>query len=113
MKNLLSLSLVSSILGILIISFLANNLEPNLKNISEIDERSLEEVVRVQGKIILVRKYETLSVFTLDDGTGKIDVVFYENIGLEKDKTVEVIGKVIEYKGKIEIEANKIKILET
>lgn len=113
MESLLSLSLIGSVLGILIISFLATNLEPNMKDIVEIDERNLEEVVKIQGKITFIREYENLVVFTLDDETGKIDCVFYESIILEKNQAIEVIGKVIEYKGKIEIEANKIKFLET
>jgi RecJ-like exonuclease len=111
MKSLLITSLVGSILGILLITLLANNLEPKLKSISDVDERNLEEIVKLQGKVVLVKEYETLTVFTLEDETGKIDSVFYEKIEIKKNQTVEVIGKIVEYKGKIEIEANKIEFL--
>lgn len=112
MKTLLKLSLVCSMIGLFLIIFLANHLEPNLINISEIDEKNLEEIVKVQGYIEYIKEYESLTVFSLKDKTGKIDVVFYDDFPFHKNDKIEIIGKVIEYKGKIEIEANKIKFLE-
>lgn len=113
MKSLLSISIICSVIGLIILALLANNLEPNLKEIKEIDEKSLEEIVKVQGRIVFIKKYESLTILTLDDGTGKIDSVYYKDLEIKEDILVEVIGKVVEYKGKIEIEINKIKILGT
>jgi RecJ-like exonuclease len=112
MKNLLLFSLIGSIIGLLIIIFLADNLEPGRRNISEIDERNLDEIVKVQGNMTNIREFESLTLFTIDDGSGKIDVVFYDKVSFEEERIVQVLGRVIEYKGKIEIEANKLKILE-
>jgi RecJ-like exonuclease len=112
MKNFLKLSLICSLIGLFLIIFLANYLEPAIKNISEIDERNLDEVVKVQGEIANILIYDTLTVFTLDDEAGKIDCVFYDNLPFTKGQRIEVIGKIVEYKGKIEIEVSKINFLE-
>lgn len=108
MKFLLKLSLVCSLIGLALIIFLANHLEPEPISLVEIDERDLESNVKVQGKIINIFDYDNLVVFTIEDGDGKIDIVFYNNFPFQEQDRVEIIGKVIEYKGKIEIEAIKI-----
>lgn len=112
-EGLLTFALICSLLGLLLIIFLANNLEPNISKISEIDERNLDEIVKIQGEIIKTKEYETLTIFTLDDGTGEIDVVYYSTLPFEENDTIEAMGKVVEYKGRIEIEANKIKIVSS
>ncbi len=112
MKYLIKLSLICSLIGLFLIIFLANHLEPPISPLSEIDERDLEEIVKVQGEIVRVIEHETLILFTLEDETGKIDCVFYNDFPFYENENVEVIGEVVEYKGKIEIEATKINLLE-
>lgn len=112
MKHLLKLSLICSLIGLFLIIILANHLEPEIRNLAEIDERDLDENIKVIGKIISMYDHETLTLFTLEDETGKIDCVFYNDFPFEEGNEIQVIGKVIEYKGKIEIESIKITKIE-
>jgi uncharacterized protein YdeI (BOF family) len=59
------------------------------KKISEIDKNDMR--VKLLGTVIDVR--ETLVV--LDDGTGKINVVFNEPVETETNKTVRIFGRVM------------------
>ena len=112
MRYLLKLSLICSLIGLFFIIFLANHLEPAIRNLDEIDERDLDENIRVIGEIVHRYDHETLTLFTLEDETGKIDCVFYNDFPFYENENVEVMGKVVEYKGKIEIEATKITKIE-
>lgn len=112
MKFLLKLSLICSLIGLFLIIFLANHLEPQIRNLLDVDERDIESTVKVQGKITQIFDYENLVIFTIEDETGKIDCVFYNKFPFQEQDIIQVTGKIIEYKGKIEIEATKIQLLE-
>ena len=103
-------ALITAILGTAVLLFLSQNLEPETIKISKINSQMLEQQARVEGKITSQKSYETLATFVLGDETGEITVVAYN---LDKNqnltgKSAIVIGRIKEYKGKLEIEATKI-----
>ncbi|MCX6741768.1 MAG: OB-fold nucleic acid binding domain-containing protein [Candidatus Pacearchaeota archaeon] len=115
-KNLLKLSLIISIFGIFLILFLANNLEPNFSDISNITQKELDNYVKIKGEIIdtqeiFLNDSEYLELFTIKDGSGSIEGVFRKRMSLQTNQQVEILGKVSDYKGAIQIEASKIKII--
>lgn len=106
--SLTKVALLTAILGISLLLFLSQTLEPQVIKISGIKGNMLEQGVRVRGNITSFKPYHNFAVFDLQDETGKISVVVYslkENLS----GNVEVTGKVKEYYGEIEIEASKIK----
>jgi len=112
MQSLLKVALASAIIGTALLIFLSAKLEPPLISISEIDVRKIDNFVKISGKITDVKDTQSLIIFDVEDESGRIKVILYKNketINLNKGMKVEIIGKVKEYEGEIEIEASSIK----
>lgn len=117
-KKLVKISLIIALLSIFIILLLALNLEPKITKIKDIDKKSLDEWVKIHGRVLDVEKFKsndslkTLTLIKIDDYTGSIIVVFRRDIKeIRFGQNIEVLGKITEYKDNLEIEASKIKIL--
>lgn len=111
-NSLLKLSLVVAILAILVIVLLANNLEPKTITISAINERMLDEWVKISGKVVDERTFENLKILTIDDGNATINAILREKENSSfLYQHVIILGKVIEYKNELEIEISRIEIL--
>ena len=109
---LLKISLATAIVGLILLFFLSERLEPKLISISQIDERMLDSYVKVMGKINSVRETEGLYILDLQDSSSRIDVVVFkqnQKFNFQKGQQVEVIGKVSEFRFKLQIEATGIR----
>lgn len=104
MKRLLKLSLIASFLGVLLLLFLANHQKP--REISSASNLTLNEKVKISGLITEEKNYGDFSILTLQDELGKIAITC--NCGGFKNKTVEVQGKITEYKNTKQIQAEQI-----
>lgn len=112
-KTLLKAALVCSIVGIFIIFIFADKLEPSLVNISDVSESFIDQDVKIRGTIVSSRITSSVLMFDIKDETGAIKVVAFDKEDFESGESqiVEVLGKVTEYKGVLEIEAKKIVFL--
>ena len=112
-KDLLKISLISSLIGILILFFLTYTIKVNLYEINSLSKDNIDNTVRVKGIVESFAETPGLYLITLKDNTGKITVVVFkdEKIEMQKGLELEVIGQVVEYKDKIEIIAKKITVL--
>jgi len=74
--NLLKISLSISLIGILLLLFLANTLQPKPINIQGINNKLLNQKVQVQGQITSIKTYHdsNFQVILIKDSTGKIDI---------------------------------------
>ena len=106
MNTILKLSLAGSILGIFLLLFLSNFLVLPLTPIEEIDDRVLNKKVRIQGTVFKVEDKEGFQIISIKDKTGKIDVL--SDSQLKEFYDVEVEGRVREYRGYLQIQADKI-----
>jgi len=90
--------------------FLSNILPPKTINIQDINNKSLNKKVQIQGQTINIKNYEEsdFQILTLRDETGEIDVTLDNIANLTKNKNIQVIGTIIEYNGRMEIHADKI-----
>ena len=105
-KKLLKISLIISFLGILLLLFLSN-LQPKLSAISQLQNSSLNSLIRIQGKIIQAKQIQLdFYILIIQDETGEIEVLLEKNF--ETNKTIEVTGKLQEYKSKIQIQVEKM-----
>lgn len=114
MQALLKFALVSAIIGTALLIFLSAKLEPRLISINEIDVRKIDNFVKIMGSVISVKDTQSLFIFDVEDESGKIKVIAYkgkEAINLNKGMRVEIIGKVKEYEGELEIEASSVKLI--
>ena len=110
--NLKLLTLIISIIGISLLLILSNILEPKLSKISDLNTKQTYEQVKIQGQLINQKSFSnTLNILEIKDSTGTIQVLTNKNLQLKTNSTIQVIGKISEYKSRIQITADKIKIL--
>ncbi len=108
--NLLKISLSISLIGILLLLFLANTLQPKPINIQGINNKLLNQKVQVQGQITSIKTYHdsNFQVILIKDSTGKIDITINQILNLTINQNMTVIGKITGYKGSLQIQAEKI-----
>jgi RecJ-like exonuclease len=105
--SLKKISLATAIIGLIMIILLSYNLEPKKSDISSLDSKDIGKFVKIAGEVTSAKSGET-SFFEVSDGTGGISVVYFGKIDISKGAEIEVIGKVDEYKGILELKADKI-----
>ena len=109
LKTTLSISLI----GILLLLFLSEILSPKPINIENINNKLLNKKVQVQGQIFNIRTYEdsNFQIISIKDETGKIDVTLDNPTTLNNSQNIRVIGKIKEYKQYLQIQADKIVLI--
>lgn len=112
-KNILNISLILSLLGILLLVFISENSSAKLVSISSITQGHIDKDVTIIGKVSSINKHGDINFLKVKDGTGKIDVVVFKsnNLVLKSGNKVEVYGKVAIYDGKLEIIAKSIRLV--
>jgi len=106
MENLLKICLAASIIGILFLLLLANLLSPKTISLGEINDKMLNQKVKVHGTIFKIEDKETFKILSIKDETGKIDVIC--ECGNLTYQDVEVEGTIKEYREYLQIQADKI-----
>jgi|GEM_PF-2768312 len=110
--KLTKLALITALIGTALLLFLSEKVEPKEMQISEIDYSMLDSFVKVSGQITKIEQHDKLTTFDLKDKTETITVITYEKINLTSGSETQVIGKVTEWEGTLEIEASRIKEIE-
>lgn len=108
-SKLLKISFIGAIVGIILLFIISENISINKISIDMIDESYIGRSVRFSGEITKIISSEKFSSIEVD---GKILVVLFEKVDLAKGNKIEVIGKVDEYKNKIEVVADLIRSLK-
>jgi len=110
--TLRKISLAVSLIGILLLLFLSNILQPKLTNIGDINNKLINKKIKAQGQIFSIKTYEdkNFQVISIQDKTGKIDITSSKILNLTNSQTITIIGAIKEYKGHLQIQADKITI---
>ena len=113
-KTLLKISVICSLVGIIVLFLIADNLNLSTTEISKIQQSELGKQVKITGKIESLSETDTLMFLTV--GQEKIEtvsVVLFKDsdIALEKGDNIELTGTLEDYEGKREILANRIVII--
>ena len=106
--KLLYTALVISILGLILLAYAADLLEPGVVEISKIDNNYLYKNTHIRGDVVDLKEFNGGSILlTVDDKTGTIGVFLSykaaKSINVEKGQKVDVIGTVEIYKDELEI----------
>lgn len=109
-KMLLSICFLFSLAGLFGLFLLSEHLDYDEKAIEKIKGEKLQDMVKLEGKIIRVTTLENITFITLEQPSS-IDVVVFDNVTLYQGEKVEIIGKGEEYNGKMEIIAHRIRSL--
>lgn len=110
-RSLLKLSLVIAFLGTFILLFLSQSIEPTARAVSSINEKNLDAWIKIQGIVVDEQTFSTLKIITVSDETASINCVLQQNENISVNSKVEITGKIIEYKGQLEIEVSDLRVL--
>jgi len=113
-KNLLRIALICSLIGILVLFIVSNNISVQEKTISRITIEDVDKKVKVKGfveKVVDTEKVMIIKVVQPQD----MDVILFkeenETIDIKEEDFIEVIGKVEEYKGELEVIGQRVRII--
>ncbi|PIU75935.1 hypothetical protein COS75_01310 [Candidatus Pacearchaeota archaeon CG06_land_8_20_14_3_00_35_12] len=110
--NLLKIAFLATVIGILILAILSQNLEPKSISISKIDLKMLDNYVKISASIKEVIKTDSITILTIKDLADNSEITAIMDKGdVLKGENVEIIGRVIEYNESLEIEIEKLKII--
>ena len=109
------IALAAALLGTLALLFLSQALEPKAIMIKEINEKMLEQSVRVRGEVTKIEVKSGLLIIELMQENETIEMIIYKSqtklIEIGEGSLIEVTGKIISYYGKLQIEAERIRVL--
>lgn len=104
-KNLLALSIICVMLGISVLYFIYEN--QDLEEISAI-ETHFEESVKISGVVKRITKNGDLTFLEIER-KNNVKVIFFEELDLNENDYISVIGEVDKYKGEYEIIGKEVK----
>lgn len=126
--KLLKIALVTSLIGLIGLILFTPSIEVKQVKIEDITRAMIDEEVSIDCVVSEVKSSSSGSSYflTINDGTGQMQLIIFETqiaqmqsnsleIGDFKDKKVNVIGKVTEYNGQLEIilsSGDSLKIIE-
>ena len=110
---MLKIALTSSLIGILALFFVSNNIEIDQKKITELDKINLDQDIRIKGVVSEVRDLDKILVLDIAQ-PQTVNVMLFKdgNISINKGDFVDIKGNLKDYQGKKEIIANKIDVFE-
>jgi DNA/RNA endonuclease YhcR with UshA esterase domain len=113
-KTLLKTALITSLLGLAVLYLISGNIEIKESNIEQITLDNKDEFVKLTGRVNKI--IDTGSVVIMEImQPQEITVVFFKNenqsMSIQEGNQVEVIGTVDEYEGKLEIIADRLRII--
>ncbi|MCK4860251.1 MAG: hypothetical protein KAS87_06820 [Candidatus Omnitrophica bacterium] len=113
-KTLLKIALICSLLGLLTLYLTSNNIEIKEKNIEKITLENKDEFVKLKGIVSNVIDTEKVTIMEITQ-PQQITVVLFKNenktIPIQQGNEVEIIGKVDEYEGRMEIIADRLRVV--
>lgn len=125
--KLLKMALVTSMIGLIGLILFTPSIEVKEVKIEDITRSMIDEEVSINCVVTEVKSSKSGSSYflTINDGTGQMALVIFESqvaqmqtnsFDIEdfKDKQVNVVGKITEYNGEMEIvlsSGNSLKIL--
>jgi len=113
-NKLTKVSLTISLGGIFILLIFSQTQEIKNLSIKETLKRGEGDFVKITGKITRLTETQGLYILNLKDQTGEITVIVFKNkdkISLKENSFVEIEGETKEYENRMEIIANKLKII--
>lgn len=79
-------------------------------SISNITKENIGEYVRIVGVLTDIKETDELVILNVKDDTGEIKAIAFKNkqFNITENQVISIEGKVVEYKGLIEIESARI-----
>jgi RecG-like helicase len=110
--QLLHISMSVALFGLVALFVLAENIEVDMISVDAITDEFVGQRVSIQGTVHSLRVMEDMMMFDIQghDSVGSILVVLFDVIAVADGDDVIVSGMVKDYKGIIEIVAEKVEV---
>ncbi len=108
-STLLKISVVSSIIGLALLFFLSMFTKLENTEIKELSIADIDRTIKIQGLVSRVNPGEKITFLEIVQHNKMPVLVFSTNLTLNSGDEVEVVGKVTEYNGKVELIADNIR----
>ena len=110
--NLIKISIVVALIGIVALFFIVKYQQQNIVKISDLRQGQIERITGMINSVYISKDGHTFLKVT--DSSGEISVVAFKSsnidtYNLEIGDQISVLGRVEEYKGSLEIIASEIK----
>ena len=113
-KTLLKTALICSVLGLLVLYLISDYIAIDEKSVGKITLDNKDEIVKVKGIVDKVIDTEKVAIINIIQ-PQEMTVVLFKNenrtIKINEGNEVEIIGKVDVYEGRMEIIANRARII--
>ncbi|MBW2980996.1 hypothetical protein KY360_06280 [Candidatus Woesearchaeota archaeon] len=111
-KSLLKVALVCSLVGVTVLFFISEFIEVEERDIDEITIDDLDKNVKIIGTVSKVVDTDKVVIMDITQ-PQKLKVMLFkdEEINLKKGNYIEVLGKVQEYEGELEIIGDRIRLI--
>ncbi len=114
-KTLIKIAFICGIIGLFILFIISDTIEIKEKNIDKINKANVEEDVKLIGTISRITNLDEVTFIELEQPATITIILFKDknkNISLYNGDNIEIIGQIEEYNGKLEIIAQRIRVLE-
>ena len=113
-KTILKIALIVSLIGLLILYLISDNITIKQASIEKITLDNKDEMVKVRGIVSRLADTEKVTIMEITQ-PAEVTVVLFkgsnESTPIREGNEVEIIGKVDEYEGKLEIVAQRARVI--
>jgi len=113
---LLKIALTTSLVGLILLYIFSGRIEIDESSIAKIDRTDIGDFVKVKGIVSKVSDKDSYVVLQIEEPKA-INVIFFKdkelgNLSINEQDEVEILGRVSEFKGKQQIVADRIRVIE-
>jgi len=114
---LLKIALASALIGLFALYIISDNIAIKEITLDEIDKERIGNTVKISGRVNKVTELDKVTFLDITQPVTTKIVVFREKekdeaLELEQDDYIEIIGKIEDYEGEMEIIAERIRRVE-
>jgi len=113
-NTLLKIALIATLTGLVLLFLISDNIKIDEKNIEKITIDNKDEFVKVKGRVSKLIDTEKVTILEITQ-PQEITVVLFKPVNqtspIKEGNEIEVIGKVDEYEGSLEIIAHRARII--
>lgn len=112
-KMIIRIALVCALVGLTALFIISKHFDPKEYSIKDVRKERLNSLVKVSGVVESVRDTPKVLIITLEENKERIKIVAFKEgrVAVKKNQVIEIEGRLTEYEGEIEIEADRIKVL--
>ncbi|NQV08355.1 hypothetical protein HQ529_00720 [Candidatus Woesearchaeota archaeon] len=113
-KTLMKLGLLFSVIGMIFLYFFSEIIDVNQVLINNIKNEDVGDDIRIVGIVDDIKDFEKTMIIDIKEGQEIVSVVIFKDGKLEikKGSKIDVWGEIKEYKGKLELIGEEIKVVQ-